>query len=361
MRTHFFEYFRPTKAETKALWNEADFIFDTNVLLNLYRMSAETSREMREILSPIKSRLFLPHQVGVEFFRHAESEIAKQVNAFESIKVRLNKIPNDFSKDLIRHPCIPIKDINDALKKCILEQIEVVNKSQENNQINFLFQDDPILSELTSLFEESSAGACSAEEENEINDKIEERIKNNSAPCYTSVAAKANLENNPHRGDGRVWFQILKYAEQKKKPIIFVTGDLQENWWRMVKLGNSEWPIGPHYPLIRDVTSITQNKFWMYTQAEFLEMAHKYLGAREQTKGIEEVKNISEALNQPVSSEVPDEPKLEVAKPDYASKSIAKTEDRFNDKNSYCEEESTAELPEEFGDGQGPEMDGEEK
>ncbi|MBN3797942.1 PIN domain-containing protein [Burkholderia sp. Ac-20392] len=361
MREHFFEFFRPTKAETAALWKDADFVFDTNVLLNLYRMSAETSKEMRQILNRIKNRLFLPHQVGVEFFRHAEEEIAVQVNAFESVKARLKKIPGDFGKDLIRHPCIPINGIKEALEKCVAEQIEIVKKSQNENQINFLVHDDPILSELTSLFEESSAGASSAEEDDEINDKVEARVKENLAPCYTTVPAKINSAINPHRGDGRVWFQILKYAEKKKNPIIFVTGDLQENWWRMVKLGNNEKPIGPHFALIRDVTSITQNKFWMYTQEQFLEMASEYLGAPVQTKGIEEVRNITEGLNQPGSSEVPDEPKPQVAEVDYPSKSIAKLEQPFDDENGYCEEESTGDSPEEFRSDQGPEIDGEAK
>ena len=48
MRKLFSEYFRPTEVETKQLWAEAVFIFDTNVLLNLYRMSRETSLEIRE-------------------------------------------------------------------------------------------------------------------------------------------------------------------------------------------------------------------------------------------------------------------------------------------------------------------------
>ncbi|MBA8734192.1 PIN domain-containing protein [Chromobacterium violaceum] len=361
MQNNFFEYFRPTREETEALWKEAHFIFDTNVLLNLYRMSAETSREMREILRKIESRLFLPHQVGMEFFRHVEEEIAKQVNEFESVKNRLKKIPNDFGKELTRHPCIPINAIKEALEKCINEQIEAVEKSQSDNQINFLEHEDPILSELNSLFKDSSAGASSAEEEKEINEKIELRIKENSAPCYTSISAKKNLENNPHRGDGRVWFQILKYASEKKKPIIFITGDLKENWWRMVKLGNSEKPVGPHVALIRDITSITENKFWMYTQTEFLEMAPKYLGAREQTKGIEEVKHISEILNQSLSSEVPDEPMKRVIKLDYASKLVAKTEALIDDQDDYCQGETAAGFPEEFESGQGPEIDGEEK
>lgn len=361
MREHFFEFFRPTKTETAVLWKEAYFVFDTNVLLNLYRMSAGTSKEMRGILNKIKSRLFLPHQVGVEFFRHAEKEIAAQVNSFESIKSRLKKIPSDFGKDLIRHPCIPISSIKEALEKCIAEQIEIVTKSQDENQINFLVHDDPILSELTSLFEKSSVGEGSVEEGKEVNDKIEERIKDNLAPCYTSSPTKNVSANNPHRGDGRVWFQILKYAENNKKPIIFVTGDLQENWWRMVKLGNSEKPVGPHFALIRDVTSITQNKFWMYTQEQFLEMASEYLNAPAQTKGIEEVRNISEALSQPGSSEAPDEPKLQVVQVDYPSKSIAKIERPFDDENGYYEDESAEKSPEVFGGDQGPEIDGEEK
>lgn len=362
MREHFFEFFRPTKKETETLWKEANFVFDTNVLLNLYRMSAETSKEMRQTLDLIKTRLFLPHQVGVEFFRHAEKEIAIQVNAFESVKSRLKRIPNDFGKDLIRHPCIPVNGIKEALEKCVAEQIAIVEKSQSENQINFLVHDDPILSELTSLFEKSSAGASSAEEDKEINDKIDGRINENLAPCCSSVPAKNSLSTNPHRGDGRVWFQILKYAEEKKSPIIFVTGDLQENWWRMVKLGNNEKPIGPHFALIRDVTSITQKGFWMYTQEQFLAMASEYLGAPIQTKGIEEVRNISGGLNQPGSGEAPDEPKLQVDRVDYPGKSTPKIEQPFDDVIGYFEDEFTARSPEEFGaDDQGPEIDGEEK
>ena len=105
MRQHFSENFRPTEDEKKAIWAEAVFVFDTNVLLNMYRMSRETSSAIMGILKSLKGRLFLPHQVGVEFFRRREEEeVAKQANAFESVRQYLKRIPDLLKEKFSRHP-----------------------------------------------------------------------------------------------------------------------------------------------------------------------------------------------------------------------------------------------------------------
>ncbi|MHA6889738.1 PIN-like domain-containing protein [Ralstonia pseudosolanacearum] len=309
MRDNFSEYFRPTEEETKSLWGAAIFVFDTNVLLNLYRVSASTSIRLREVLRLLKGRLFLPNQVGMEFFRHAESEIAKQVNAFAAVKRDLQRIPRDFGKEFSRHPCIPISDITDALQECVNAQIERVEQSQNENQLNFLFNDDPILSELNSLFEGSSEPPYSDEGNSVINKLVDERVLQNDAPCIAPSAAAASLEKNPHRGDGRVWFQLVKYAEAEKKPLVFVTGDMQGNWWRTAKLGNEERPIGPHFTLIRDIKRASGERFWMYTQEQFLSMAPAYLGASDQSTSISEIKLLRDSELARVDGEVPDEPK----------------------------------------------------
>jgi|SRR5579871_33426 len=296
MRKHFSEYFRPTVEETKLLWEEAVFIFDTNVLLNLYRMSQETSLAIREILKKLKGRLFLPHQVAVEFFRHREEEIAKQVNAFERVRQSLKKIPDEFKKDISRHPCIPITAITEALKRCVDKQIAIVNRSQQANQLNFLTQDDSILIELDDLFAGSSEGPYSDADEAALNKKVEDRFQQNLPPCFIPSGGKASAPptTNSHSGDGRVWFQIVRYTETAKKHIIFVTGDEKTNWWRTAKLGSQDHVVGPHFELIRDVESASGKRFMMYTQEEFLSQASKYLGVPEQTQAIDEVRQILE-------------------------------------------------------------------
>src|SRR5581483_8740569 len=185
----------------------------------------------------LKGRLFLPHQVGVAFFRHREEEIARQVNAFESMRRYLKKVPDSFIESFPRHACIPIPNISEALKECANKQIDVVNNSQEANRLNYFINTDPILPELADVFGDSSEGPCAQGEEDSLNKKVDERVKQNMPPCWVGEREKANkpkadkedranrVIHNPHRGDGRVCFQIVKYAGEKKKSIIFVTGD----------------------------------------------------------------------------------------------------------------------------------------
>lgn len=130
-------------------------------------------------------------------------------------------------------------------------------------------------------------------------------------PCFVSTGGKAPTPpaSNPHRGDGRIWFQIVKHAGTTKQPIIFVTGDEKPNWWRTAKLGNQARAIGPHFELIRDVEAASGNRFMMYTQEGFLAEAPKYLGVPEQSQAIEEVKQIRESASTEKDMNLLDEPK----------------------------------------------------
>jgi hypothetical protein len=297
MRQHFSEYIPLSSDEKTAVWNEAIFVFDTNILLNLYRMSVKSSENIINIMNKLKERLFLPHQVGVEFYRHREEEIAKQINAFEHARATLKKLPAQFSSGFNRHPCIPINEIIDSLDKCASEQIDRVNQSQKSNNINFFAFDDPILPQLDAIFAGVSEGPYADAENDALNKKVEDRVKKNMSPCYVPLGAKSapTTADNPHQGDGRVWFQIVKHAEEKKQSIVFVTGDEKPNWWRTVKLGNQERTVGPHFDLIRDIESASGKKFLMYSQEEFLKDAHVFIGVPEQTQTIAEVQQIREA------------------------------------------------------------------
>lgn len=45
MRNKFFGYYKPTKEELAAMWNECIFVFDTSTLLNIYRYTPETRED----------------------------------------------------------------------------------------------------------------------------------------------------------------------------------------------------------------------------------------------------------------------------------------------------------------------------
>lgn len=70
MRSMFPGQFRPSNDQFKALWAECIFAVDANVILNLYRYSPETRRELERTLESVKERLFVPHQAAKEFLKN---------------------------------------------------------------------------------------------------------------------------------------------------------------------------------------------------------------------------------------------------------------------------------------------------
>ena len=354
MRTHFSEYLRPKEGEMQTLWAEAVFIFDTNVLLNLYRMSRETSSAIMHILQKLEGRLYLPHQVTVEFFKHREEVIAEQVNAFEKMRTLLKGIPGQFRQQFSRHACIPIAEITEALEKCVGEQVATVYTYQNTYPSEPLFRNDAILLGLDTLFANCNEGPYTIEQDAALNKKVDERIQHNLPPCFVPPSGKSSAApaSNPHQGDGRVWFQIVNYAEANKKPIIFVTGDEKPNWWRTVKIGSKERVTGPHFHLVQDVEAVSNNRFMMYTQAAFLSDASTYLNVPEQnTQAMDEVRQVQEhasmeePMKGPIESELLD--KTEFA---MKSKSMENDVEWLNEpKRSPLKESKSQEKAEDDG------------
>lgn len=58
-----------SEANFAELWEKATFVFDTNFLLDFYRVSTSTSEDYFRILEYIKDRIWLPYQVADEFAR----------------------------------------------------------------------------------------------------------------------------------------------------------------------------------------------------------------------------------------------------------------------------------------------------
>jgi len=91
MRKTLFEFYKPDEDELKKAWDTGIFTFDANVLLNLYRYSSKTSKELIDILRHLNSKLWLSNQAGYEYLNNRLSVIHKQKVAYEEIKNILSK------------------------------------------------------------------------------------------------------------------------------------------------------------------------------------------------------------------------------------------------------------------------------
>ena len=91
MKSKFSGYFKPKTEEIQSLWKDSTFVLDTNVLLNLYRYSDETREEFFRILEKIQERIWIPNQVGTEFFTNRLSVIDSQEKTYDDAIKSLEK------------------------------------------------------------------------------------------------------------------------------------------------------------------------------------------------------------------------------------------------------------------------------
>ena len=76
MKKQFAEYYELPEERIKEIWENSLIVFDTNVLLNLYRYNEDARTEFINVIKFYKERLWIPYQVGLEFHR-LRSDIIK--------------------------------------------------------------------------------------------------------------------------------------------------------------------------------------------------------------------------------------------------------------------------------------------
>ena len=85
----------------KRMWRDQKtlFVFDTNVLLNLYGYAKKTRDDFFGILKAVDKRLWIPYHVGLEYQRRRLGVIRNEKAVFNDIEKNLEKIQNVFKGD----------------------------------------------------------------------------------------------------------------------------------------------------------------------------------------------------------------------------------------------------------------------
>jgi len=78
-----------SEADFKSLWKTAVFVFDANVLLNLYRYQSSTRDDLLKVLEKLGGRIWIPYHVGLEFERNRLNVIAEQKKSSQRLEVQL--------------------------------------------------------------------------------------------------------------------------------------------------------------------------------------------------------------------------------------------------------------------------------
>lgn len=293
-----------SEEEIKDLWEKATFVVDTNILINFYKYTnKDSTKSLLDILKKLKEvdRLWIPHQVALEYFFNFEENMLIQEEGYKSAQKDLvelkskastiiNEIKNSspyINTDIFQFYLDSLEEINKQLETTVQEEIEKLPDSQTTkNEILALITD--IIGE---PYTQSEIDAIEKEGIKRYENKVPpgfEDLKENKKKNFRTYG---DFRYQQIYGDLIVWKQMIgKIAGMEDPtPLIFITEDRKEDWWekdgRKIKK--------PHPALQQEFLNRTSQKFYMYRTDTFVKLAIEYLGA---DLSIEQVQHINEDM-----------------------------------------------------------------
>ncbi|SRR5713101_4891393 len=308
MKGLFPQYADSSNQDYGNVWKQALFVFDTNVLLNLYRYQSSTRDELLNVLGQLSGRIWIPHHVALEFQRNRLKIIAEQNRRFSEVRRTIEKARATLVADLEklqlqkRHSLINPQPLTSGFEKLVNEFLAELDRLQETQQK--LSAPDPLKEKIEAIFDGRVGAAPKDQTEiDELYKQAEVRFKFKIPPGYQDTD-KDKDEPDEHihggiiykrkYGDYLVWQQLLSHAKAaNSKSVIFVTDDGKDDWWRKI---DSDGPktIGPRPELIEEARlSASVESFLMYSPEGFLKYAKEFLKAQVSEETLKEVRDVS--------------------------------------------------------------------
>jgi hypothetical protein len=326
MKGLFPQYDYTASMDYAEAWENAIFVFDTNVLLNLYRYQERTREELLETLAKLGDRIWIPYHVALEFQRNRLTVIAAQGRRFSDIQKVIEKAKSDLGSSINnlqltkRHALIDPEPLTTGFGKLaddFLAKLEKLKKSQQS-----LTDPDPIKIRLEDIFDGKVGSAFNSQKEiDDQHNLAESRYKAKIPPGYKDADKdKDGPDDFSHNGlnykrkygDHMVWNQLLSHAAQQGvKKLIFITDDVKEDWWQQIEFDGPK-TVGPRAELIEEASRIGNiDTFLMYRPEGFLKYASEFLSAKISEETLTEVHDVS--LENKMQSRSPEDIKAQEA------------------------------------------------
>lgn len=282
------------------------FVFDTNVLLNLYGYAIQTRDDFFKILARLDDRLWLPYHVGLEYQRRRLDVIKSEKAIFSSIDKNLEKIQKIFDNDFSQL----------ALKRRFPELFENTNKLQENIQKHIsdykelvspwdnsqpcVRSHDPIRKQINDCFD-GRVGDKPKDQPSldKIHTEGKDRYEKRIPPGFNDAVKSQNTNDSHFYSDGLyyerqygdliLWKQLLEKAKSDDiESVIFVTDDAKEDWWYKLDSNGSK-QIGPLAELQAEIYRESKiTAFHMYNTSTFLTDGKSHLKVDVEESSIED-------------------------------------------------------------------------
>lgn len=247
--------------------------FDTNLLLDLYKMSNAERGEFLKFMNNNAHRIIIPAQVEVEFMRHRLEKIEAfqtqmnklkdQAKIFVTNLKKANKTASSQLKQLSQNSLVkndmtdvvPLIDVlkkyidtndsSDEFKNKLDELVEPVSKALNDNvekllPLSITESKDPVLQ---SLCNTHILKSLSNDELVFIKDKYNHLLEdfnkhkiegeNRKLPyCFPGCGDRRKVNDGfDPTGDFIIYHELLAYMVKEKKDVIFLTRDIAKSDW----------------------------------------------------------------------------------------------------------------------------------
>jgi hypothetical protein len=285
MKNIFPGYCKKSENEIKKIWENGIILFDTNVLLNLYRYSDATRDTILDLISKFSTQIYLPHQAGLEYNRNRYEVIAEQEKAYKEFLEKIAQIQKDL-QSTNKPPFLSSKV--DKKLNSLFEDVSAEVQDSIKKYCDFL-KDDPIYNKISELFENRITEPFTKEKLDTIYKEGEERYKMKIPPGFEDEKTK---EGNRKFGDLVLWKQVIEKAKELKKDVILITDERKIDWWWKIKDGRN---MGPRQELTEEIKNEAHVDFHMYSSERFLSYGQSFLKEQINQKALDEIQAMKKA------------------------------------------------------------------
>ena len=308
MKHSFKGFYELSDTDLSKIWLSEDtiFVLDTNILLNLYLYSQETQDEFFKILSVLRSKVWIPFHVALEYQRRRLEVIKNEKSVFDDIDKKLQAIKkivgSDFTEFNLKARNTGLFDKEESFRQDLFllvdnfkEQVALADKSQPCVRTH-----DAIRVKLDDLLEGKVGKAPTKEWVAQVAKDGATRYETKIPPGYADTSkdkdpSKASFIFNEIKyerkfGDLIIWKQLLEHLKENNdiKNVIFITDDSKEDWWEILD-SRGKKTIGARPELKSEIYQEAEiENFKMYHTNDFLAAAKEYCGISVDDKAIEE-------------------------------------------------------------------------
>ncbi|QYN33333.1 restriction endonuclease [Pseudonocardia sp. DSM 110487] len=283
---------------------------DANILLAFYEVGTTAREEVFSVFEALGSRLWVPHQVALEFSRNRKRVVIERLSRFKDARRSLKAATGeaiDFLEAAIDQ-VLKLRDRNRTAREWNLSSVELDRESLEKRLDGVLAA---ALIELDLLEKEHDTHPSRPDRADEIFDRISTMLSGKIGDAFEVADLRAIVEEavsfrypnqippgyrdakkeNAVRaaGDYILWRQLISHARtvDMSAGVVLITSDVKPDWWLDDGKGRI---VGPRPELVQEMRDLAGVDLVLTSLSDFLDGASSYLAARVSSETVQQVR-----------------------------------------------------------------------